>query len=358
MEKFEAELGSLKGQMDTKHQYKAFGQRCQSENATVVLRALTELEAFLAEHQGFLHTSATSQQPDAVIAYLTRSVLDACVRFSESNPEIAVLCAKCLGLIGCLDPTNIEAPRESREILVLSNFEKADETIDFVVFLLEEILVKAFLSATDTRAQGFLAYAMQELLNFCELDISVTNRSHDVQTSANYRRWINIPESIRNTLTPFLTSKYILKEGISQPNCTYPLFKSGLSYASWVRMFVLDLLRKGCGANASTVFGICRRIIRGQDVSIANFVFPYIALNIVVGGTEQQKRDIANESLFILSQPLPENNQSMRENMVLCSEVSILNWSGTSLINLVERVQSTRLFIKVDAREEEANGSA
>ena len=323
MAKHEAELGALRDQMDTKHQFTAFSQRCQSENATVILRALTELEAYLVEHQEFVHTSTISQQPDSVIAHLTRSVLDACVRFSESSLEIAVLCAKCLGLIGCLDPTKVEATRETREILVLSNFERADETIDFVVFLLEEILVKAFLSATDTRAQGFLAYAMQELLNFCGLDISVTLRSHDIQTSANYRRWIAIPESVRDTLTPFLTSKYFLKEGVLQPDCVYPLFKTNLNYATWVRMFVLDLLRKGRGDNASMVFAICRRIVRGQDVAIASFMFPYVALNIIVSGTEQQKQDMANEFLLILSQPLPENNRSARENMVLCSQVSI-----------------------------------
>ena len=322
MAKHESQLGSLKNQMDTKHQYIAFSKRCQSENSTVVLRALIELEAFLAEHQGFLHTSAISQQPDPVVSRLTRSVLDACVRFSESSLEIAVLCGKCLGLIGCLDPTKIEATRESREILVLSNFEKADETIDFVVFLLEEILVKAFLSATDTRAQGFLAYAMQELLSFCDLDTSVTLRTHDIQNSANYRRWIAIPESVRDTLTPFLTSKYFLKEGVSQPDCTYPLFKPDLGYASWIRMFVLDLLRKARGDNASVIFAICRRIVRGQDITIANFMLPYVALNIIIGGTEQQKLEIAKELLLILCEPLPENNRSTRESMILCSQVS------------------------------------
>jgi serine/threonine-protein kinase ATR len=74
-----------------------------------------------------------------------------------------------LGLIGCLDPNRIETIREKREILVPSNFERADETIDFVLYFLEEVLVK-FLSATNTKAQGFLAYAMQEFLKFCELE--------------------------------------------------------------------------------------------------------------------------------------------------------------------------------------------
>jgi serine/threonine-protein kinase ATR len=84
--------------MDLRHQYQAFIRRCQNENITVVIQALTELIPFLNENQAFLHNSAVSEQPDPVIAQLTRSVLDVCVRFNESREDIAGLCAQCLGL--------------------------------------------------------------------------------------------------------------------------------------------------------------------------------------------------------------------------------------------------------------------
>jgi len=321
LSKFETELGKLRAQMDHRHQFQAFTMRCQEENATVVLRALTELEHYLIIHQSFLQASAISEQPDPVIADLVRSLLDACVRFSESSSKIALLCARCLGLIGCLDSTRIEAVRESKDILVLSNFGKADETIDFVIFFIQEVLVKAFLSATNTRAQTFLGYVIQELLRFCAFDTSVTYRGGDSQSSTKYRRWVAIPEVIRNTLTPFLTSQFILKTPASLPDCTYPLYSVKVSHARWLRDFVFDLLQKGCGDNAAIMFPIFRRAVRGQDISIPSFLLPYAALNVVVGGTEQQRHDIANELLTVLSQPVPENNQRMRESMILCSQV-------------------------------------
>ena len=322
MAKFEDELGKLRAQMATNHQYQAFSQRCQNENATVVTRALIELENYLFDHQDFIHTTAISEQPDPVVARLTRSVLDACIRFSESNSRIAILCANCLGLIGSLDPTRIEATRESKDILVLSNFIKAEETKDFVVFLLQETLVKAFLSATDTRLQGFLSYAMQELLKFCNFDTSVVLRSHDVQTSTNYRRWVTLPESVRNILTPFLTSKYFLKEGIAQSDEAYPIYRVDKTHSTWLRTFTFDLLRKGCGENASVIFAVCRRIVRDQDISISSFLLPYAVLNVILGGTEPQKLEIANELLTVLSQTLSDTNQGARENIIQCSQVS------------------------------------
>ncbi|MCJ1321696.1 serine/threonine-protein kinase M1 [Xylographa vitiligo] len=319
LSKFETELSKLKAQSDPRHQFRAFSLRCQNENPTVVLRALAELELYLTEFQSFLHLSAVSEQPDPVITQLVRSLLDACVRLSGGSSPIAILCARCLGLIGCLDPTRIEAARDSQEILVLSNFGKASETIDFVIFFVQEVLVKAFLSATNTRAQSFLGYVIQELLKFCTFDTSVTFRDGSTQSSDTYRRWVAIPETIRNTLTPFLTSKYVLSSpGIR--NCVYPLYKTGITHSQWLRDFVFDLLRKGCGANAAEMFPVFRRAVRGQDISIPSFLLPFVTLNIVVGGTEEQRNDIASELLVILSQTVPENNQFLRDNIVSCSE--------------------------------------
>ena len=323
MVKFENELGNLRAQMDTRHQYLAFVQRCQNENATVVTRALIELETYLCNHQSFIHAAAMSEQPDLVAGQLTRSVLNACVRFSESSSAIANLCAKCLGLIGCLDPTRVEATRETKDRLVLSNFGEADETIDFILFLIQEVLVKAFLSGTDTKAQGLLAFAIQELLKYCDLDTSLTNRSHDVQASDSYRKWVALPEYIRNILTPFLKSSYTLLPGTEPRECIYPLYNSGQNYSIWLRTFIYDLLRNGCGDNASKIFAICKRLVRKeQDISISNFLLPFAALNVIVGGTEDQKRGIRNELLIVLSQPLPETHQVVRENLIMCSQVS------------------------------------
>ncbi|KAH0566290.1 hypothetical protein GP486_000316 [Trichoglossum hirsutum] len=321
LSEFELELGKLRKQVDQRYQYEAFRVRCQHENVTVVERALSELVPFLQENQSFLHISAVSEQPDALIGGLTRSVLDACVKFNDSRPEIANLCAQCLGLIGCVDPNRVEAIRGKRDILVKDNFERADEAIEFVVFFFQEILVKAFLSATDPKAQGFLAYVIQELLKFCAFDVDVTARSRvDSQSNANVRRWLAIPLSVRNTLAPFLTSRYSLTVNFMKPDSTYPIFPSERSHGAWLRAFVLDLLGKAVGENAATIFPVCVRVIRGQDISIANFLLPYVALNVIVGGTDQQRKDIGKELLAVLDHHPLDDTHARRESLKHSSE--------------------------------------
>lgn len=322
MANFEKEINQLKGQMDIRTHFAAFSRRCQSENAAVVEQALKELVPYLTEHEEFLHMSVLNEQPDAVVAQLTRSLLDCCVKFNTSSDKITILSARCLGLIGCLDPNRVETVKEKKDILVLSNFDRMEETFDFILFFLQHVLVEAFLSASNTRAQGFLAYAMQNLLKFCNLDTTVAVRSRDVQSNENYRRWLALPETVRNTLTPFLTSQYTLTIGAVNTSCNYPLFSSNLSHGEWLRTFVQDLLQKGNGDNARVIFKVCSRIIRGQDISIASFLLPFAVLNLAIGGTDTQRRELQEELSRVLSHPLPEGNSQARENIILCSEVS------------------------------------
>lgn len=322
MTKLEEDLNKLKSHMDVKHRFQALAQRCQNENASVVLRALHELSEYLWEHQNFLHEAVVSEQPDPVVGQLARSVLDTSVVFSRTHPDISILCAKCMGLIGCLDPTRIEAVRENREILVLSNFVKEDETNDFVIFFLREVLVKAFLSATNSRSQGFLAYAMQELLSITDLRESAKPRSRDGQYDANFRRWVSLPESVRTTLMPFTNSKYFVTAGVSQSSCSYPLYSPGMGYSQWLRTFTFDQLRKAVGGGkVQTIFSVLSRIVRFQDISIPSFLLPFACLNTIVSGEESEKLAISQELLLVLDQPLPDHATS-RDNIILCSQVN------------------------------------
>ncbi|KAJ1705311.1 phosphatidylinositol 3- and 4-kinase [Aspergillus flavus] len=320
MSKFESELVDLKGKMDVRSQFLAFVRRCQSENATVVEQALTELVPYLLEHDEFLHRTVLGEQPDPVVAQLIRSLLDCCVKFNTSSDVITLLSARCIGLIGCLDPNRVDSIKEKRDILVLSNFDSMEETFDFILFFLQHVLVEAFLSASNTRAQGFLAYAMQNLLRFCGLDSAVTQRSRDVQADEKYRRWSELPETVRNTLTPFLTSKYTVTVGAVNSSCTYPLFSATLTHGEWLRTFVQDLLQKGSGDNARLVFSVSSRIVKGQDVSIASFLLPFAVLNRIVGGTQKEKEDLLYELTSVLSHPLPDSTNHIYEAILLCSQ--------------------------------------
>ena len=290
MSKFDSQLSRLKSQMDTSHCLQAFSRRCQDENANVVLQALRELLLYLGAHQQWIHETAVTEQPSKSISELSRSLLDTSSRFTENQVGIPGLCARCLGIIGCLDPSRVETIREKRELIVLSNFDEGTEAVQFVAFFLEHVLVKAFHSVSNPRAQGFLAYVMQELLKFCGFNKEATHpyRPQGSQADDVYQRWVKMPESIRSTLTPFLSSRYILTTQTAKLHGlqTYPIYSPALSYGTWLRDFACDLLQKSSGDNAQRIFTVLSRIIRGYDVSIASFLLPFAATNVIISGTE------------------------------------------------------------------------
>ncbi|KAL9081035.1 MAG: hypothetical protein Q9157_000351 [Trypethelium eluteriae] len=319
--KIEAEIARFKSSTDLDKKYLAFAKRCLDESSVIVAQALKELEPFLESHSQFLHESASSEDPNPLIGDLIRSILDACVTFKEDRRDISIASARCLGIIGCVDPTRIDSLRERRDILILSNFERAAEAIDFAALLLETVLVKAFRSATNARAQGFLAYAMQELLRFCGFHESLTPKSRNADDDSRAARWRKMPSSIRTTLTPFLNSRYLLTSNFAQKAIqSYPIFRKTLTHSLWLRSFTSDLLRKGKGDNAETIFSILSRVIHGQEITIAAFLLPFVVLNVVIGGTDIEAENIQKELLSILSESIAASTQSEVETIKQCSE--------------------------------------
>jgi serine/threonine-protein kinase ATR len=325
LSKIEGELAKFKDMVDTIKIFQAFSNRCKDQNSVVVRRALKELVPFLDCNQIELHQSLVGQKPVPVLAALARSLLDASIRFSEDHPDITVLCAQCLGIIGGLDPYRVETVREKKRVLMLSNFSRRDEDIDFVALLLEQVLVKVFLSTTNAKAQGWIAYVMQEMLKHCGFSALRGTKPRSSQTSTEAQRWNDIPEAVRTVLTPFLDSKYSvnMNPGLQYEGASYPIFNAQLSHGTWLQTFVYDLLRKGQGVNVEMVFPVLARIIRGYDLSIATFILPFAALNVIVSDNDENMSNVGRELMAVLQAPLPSPTRPEASIIKQCSEVSI-----------------------------------
>lgn len=320
MSKFESEINRLKQHESKTSHLDAFVKRLREDNTSIVLQCLRELVTWLDESQSFVHEAAVSEPPGPVVLTITRALLDTCVKYNVERTDIAELCAKCLGIVGCLDPNRIDATANKQQLLVMSDFEKAAEVVDWVAVLLEEVLVRAFKSATSTRAQGFVGYVMQELLKFAGFNEIATIRLRPSQSSPTYQRWLEISENTRNALYPFLTSRYVLNSSLKLEPREYPIFSHSVSHRMWLRTWVNDMLWRAKGENPQRMFPVLARIIKGHDIAIANFILPYTALNIVLGGTTKEVEDVAQEMLVVLS--TESVVQAERETLRQCSEVS------------------------------------
>lgn len=320
----EAQLKDLRPSLDSRRVFAIFAERITHENSGVVLQALAELEAYLKQSGGFLQTSAIGQQPDPVVPTLLRALLDCAAKYSSMQLDIARLCTQCIGLVGCLDSNRVEAPREQKSMVILSNFENADETTDFVLFILEQILVKAFLSTTDTQLQGFLSFAMQELLDRVDIKAACAMKETGMRDGGTiYRKWLALPESVRMILTPFLTSKYLLTPMNVAP-VEYPIFRSGKPYGNWMRSFSMDLLRKGQNGHADLIFEPLCRTIRVKDLAVAEFLLPYLVLHVIIGhrSTRKERDSVIGELVGILQhQPAEDAPYKEREDIKLFCEV-------------------------------------
>lgn len=327
----EEKLQAIRKPTDIGNAFQIFTRRLGHENSGVVFQTLIELKAFLKLNQSFLQASAVSEQPDIVVGQIVRSILDTCVKFNESRPDIAHLSAECVGLIGCLDPNRVESIRDQHDMVVVSNFADPGETTDFVLFMLEHAIVPAFLSATDTLLLGFLSYVIQQLLEKCDFKNVVEpilRLGEAGNTEEIYLKWLTLPENVQDTLTPFLSSKYSLKDMEMQKN-VYPIFRpedippNVRLYNFWLRNFVLDLLQRPFNFNTKLIFPPLCRAIRIKDLSIAAFLLPYVTLHVIVDGTNQNRKEIGEELLSILQYEAPPNSQMRKDDMKLCIEVKI-----------------------------------
>lgn len=323
----EAKLNEIRRPTDISNAFQVFSRRIRHETAGVVAQALTELKSLLQLQQSYLQASAVSEQPDEVVGRLVRSIMDACVKFNEPHHDIAKLSGDCIGLIGCLDPNRVEAVRDQREMVVAMNFHDAEETTDFVLFILEEVIVKAFLSATDTTLQGFLSFVMQELLEkggFAD----ILRSSQKDPNNPLHKKWESMPENVQSTLTPFLTSMFSVKK-MEVPVTKYPIFRPDSAqpdrinkYNNWLKTFVLDLLQKPKNLNAELIFAPLCRAIRIKDLSVASFLLPYLILHLVAEGSDEDRNNIGVELLSILEYEPASISHIKQEELKLCSEVS------------------------------------
>ncbi|KAH0495668.1 hypothetical protein TgHK011_009203 [Trichoderma gracile] len=302
----EAKLEAFRPPLALEDKLEVFSQRIGHDYSGVVHQALVDLAPYLRSNQSALYTSAISQRPDSVIATLLRSLLDCACKYNGVHIDITRLCVECVGLIGCLDSNRIEAVREQRSIVVLENFEVMEEATDFVLFLLQEVLVPSFLSTTDMRLQGFLSYAMQELLERCDIKSACNNHAAGMTGGSDiYRKWMGLPESVREVVAPFLNSRYMVAP-MNPQVVEYPIFHPGRLYGNWLRAFVVELLRKGQHPHAEMIFEPLARIIRVKDLSTAEFLFPYLVLHVLLGprSSQAEKDQILGELMLILRHQL------------------------------------------------------
>lgn len=343
--KYEAEIQKFKNLEPLTRRLEAFRTRCSSQTALICQQGVSELLRYLTANQRAVQDLASSPEPHSVVVDLIHALINAASRFAVEHPLIRSLIGESLGVIGCIDAQESRPIEDHPKIVVLSNFERVSETVDFIAYFLEHVLIKAFHSASNSRIQNYLAWAMQELIKHCDFQAPIS-RSKSSQTATHSERWMSMSDMARNTLLPFFDTKYMLTrstESLVDRDRRAPIFSITKSHSDWLREIVADLLQRDHGNNAEIFFPVLSKIIRGHDLSIPRFLLPYIANNILLAGSEVERETMRQEMLLILETDVEPLESAQAENVRKASEVRSCAPAEVTVTDPAERVRDSRL---------------
>ena len=288
------------------------------ENTIVCHQALQELVDLLQSNEAELLELLLVDAINPVFNELIKLLLFTCHKYNGTNVIIQRLVCECLGIIGAVDPARLNADPADNTKILLDNLESKDAAISFVCEFIEKHLVKAFKNARTTKMQTQFSFTIQELLKFCGFTVDIVE-AHTVTENALQlkARWRSFPAAVIEAITPLLYSKYSLNAAPAKP-AEYPLYDKKSSYREWLQTWVIDSINRVHGAHAQGIFGVCKTIVRGDDINIALFILPHLIMKVLLKGSTDDRDDILSEFLAVL---MNADGNATNEKAQLSSQV-------------------------------------
>ncbi|KAK4688806.1 hypothetical protein P7C73_g1301, partial [Tremellales sp. Uapishka_1] len=281
-------------------------ERTRSKNVAVSTTAMREVRVLLATHHKDISQFCQGDAFDPLIARIVKNLLYAAQRDGDCQ-ELRDLSYECMGVIGALDPDRFTSLQEDESMTILHNFGDYDEASDFALHLIKDVLVGAFRATNDTKHQGHLAYAIQELLKYCQFTPKLLNPSFASIPKSIRAKWQSLPKDLLETLTPLLEARFSVGE--SRPTeVQHPIYPGAPTYREWIQIWTTDLVAKIMSLSpndrnikvSQTIFGVLRGVLKIQDVTVAHHILPHLVLHVLQSGPEGTKDEICGEINAVL----------------------------------------------------------
>ncbi|KAI0307055.1 hypothetical protein B0F90DRAFT_1807754 [Multifurca ochricompacta] len=295
--------------------------RVSSDSVTMTLQALKEVKSLLGEQRSFFQSLASGDVFDTLIGRTIRVLSSIAARDVDDMEEIRLIAFECIGAVGALDPDRLDlSPGDSRPT-VLRDFADEEESTLFAMHLIKDVLVSAFRSTSDMAYQTNLAYAIQEMLKFCQFNVSLMS-SGRFTTSASLKartRWDSLPKHVLETITPLLESRYTMKEK-PLPAFDLPIYPQRGTYREWLQQWTTCLISEAKG-QAQKIFHPFRSVVRNKDVGVAHHLLPHLVLHALVSGDGEKTWNIRSEILAVLEDQVNEKSSSSTDKKLLSAQV-------------------------------------
>ena len=312
-------------------------ERVSSDSLTVTLQALKEIKSLLDDQMDFFQSGTSGDSFNTLIGRTLRILSSVAGRDVDGIEDIRLIAFECIGAIGALDPDRLDLGMGDSRPIVLKDFTEEEESILFAMHLIKDVLVSAFRSTSDMGYQTNLAYAIQEMLKFCQFDVSLMS-SGRYTTSASLKartRWDSLPKHVLETITPLLESRYTIKEK-PLPAFEHPIYPQHGTYREWLQQLTTCLISEANGV-AQKIFLPFRSVVRNKDVGVAHHLLPHLVLHSLVSGDEDKMWNIRSEILAVLKDQVNEGTSSSTDKKLLSAQVKS-PLSGGLLANSVLQV--------------------
>ncbi|GFR86846.1 serine/threonine-protein kinase atr, partial [Elysia marginata] len=278
------------------------------ESLDVRAHALSKLRKILKDRWAELNNFVMNSEPaEPILSELVSALLSGC-RETDANTQI--LYGQCLGELGAIDPGRLDLISKS-PIAKLSSFHPSIDEDDFA-FGLINIIVKAFLAATEPRVQDCAAFALQELLQIYE----ISGHGNDQGLNSNSQLWKKFPEQTQEILVPLTNSKYKLTVEAKYKNYPKPIYGSekGKTFKDWVSNWTGYLISKVKSGKACQVFTACIATKR-HNQQVALYMLPHIVLHVLLDGSPEEITELFEELMTVLQHVhMPESQPESISN--------------------------------------------
>eukprot|EP01105_Mastigella_eilhardi_P005361 TRINITY_DN170_c0_g1_i2.p1 TRINITY_DN170_c0_g1~~TRINITY_DN170_c0_g1_i2.p1 ORF type:complete len:1419 (-),score=311.12 TRINITY_DN170_c0_g1_i2:111-4367(-) len=306
------------------------GHLMQSAADTPALRAtlLAKLKQILVQERAEITQMILAEHIDSFLSDIIKFLLT-CFKDLASRQK----CCECLSELGAIDPGRLDI-----NLLPDFNCEEPEKSA-LVKRLTEDYLFKLLKKAV---CQAQAGYAIQELFHECgctgELvtkhcsSQGCSRQQPDERDRGALALWNSFRPDVRDSLNPYLSSKYSLRENATQPDL--PIFKQKIEYRSWVVTWTAHLIgvfhtlylgnQENRKLACSPIFYACRQVI-SYDIDTALFILPLLVLNVIRSGTTEMRNDILAEINAVLEGcktfvDHPKHTVSINDDGQLCTQ--------------------------------------
>ncbi|KAJ3030097.1 UNVERIFIED_CONTAM: serine/threonine-protein kinase M1 [Siphonaria sp. JEL0065] len=297
------------------------------DNSVVVESALFELKQLLKKEQAFLHAEILSESVNDAIGETLSVLLETLKKYNGTRVDLQIVVCECLGALGAPDPSRIQVVISNSVDVSLETLDSKEQTDAFAVKFIEKLLAPAFRSATNPQSQAHLAFAIQELLQFCGFtpDFQKVRSRTDASllpATVNTKLvnlWVFLPRPVLDVITPLLSTKYSIESKPSRP-LALPIYRTATGFKDWLQFWVVDLMGKATGKYAKRILSVCTKVVESENIGIAGYLLPRLVLNILTGGSVVHSKELLLEFSSVLNDVVGPNGSNNMEKQQLSSQ--------------------------------------